>query len=173
MHFCICFCLFVFVHLTPPSPLCALLVSYASAQITTPSISVALITLDHPNHVTRHHLLMMIVIILTRANNLEYDDHDDDICWFGGGQFSGAGFELSNPIICRRPFCGFRQQGRRSIPYFEFSPQMSRMICANIAAAGEGLGYPALQIEGRWSNRWRHHMGTHRVDKSWQRVTKN
>ena len=82
MHFCICICLFVFVHLTPPSPLCALLVSYVSAQITTPSISVALITLDHPNHVTRHRLLMMIVIILTRAktdDNLEYDDHDEDI----------------------------------------------------------------------------------------------
>ena len=72
-------------HLAPPStsPVCTL-VSYVSAQITTPSISVALITLDHPNHVTRHRLLMMIVIILTRAktdDNLVCDDHDDDEIW--------------------------------------------------------------------------------------------
>ena len=38
--------------------------------------------------------------------------------------------ELSNPIIWRRPFCGFPPG---QFPYFEFSPQMGRKICANIA----------------------------------------
>ena len=116
MHFCICFCLFVFVHLTPPSPLCALLVSYVSAQITTPSISVALITLDHPNHVTRHRLLMMIVIILTRANNLEYDDHDD----LEEVNFQEQASNCRTLLSAGDPFAGFANKEGGQFPILNF-----------------------------------------------------
>ena len=90
------------------------------------------------------------------------DDDDDDDMDIGGGQFSEVGSGLSKLIIWRRPFCGFLACSR-SIPYFEFSPQMGRMICANIAE--RQLGLPCCTSDfGRWSNRW-HHMLTHRVDR--------
>ena len=68
-------------------------------------------------------------------NFVTLNDGDDD------KDFEEVNFqELSNPIIWRPPFCGF--VASRSIPYFEFSPQMSRMIRANIGCRSSGLGYP-------------------------------
>ena len=71
------------------------------------------------------------------------DDDDDDHM---GDQESA--WKLAVPPYYRESlFCGLPPTRSRSIPYFEFSPQMSRMIRANIGCRRPGLGYPTPDWE--------------------------
>ena len=74
------------------------------------------------------------------------DDGDDDDDDYMGDQESA--WKQSVPPYYRESlFCGLPPTSSRSIPYFEFSPQMSRMIRANIGCRRPGLGYPTPDWE--------------------------
>ena len=95
--------------------------------------------------------------------NGDDDDDDDDDDDYMGDQES-AWKQAVQPYYRASLFCGLPPTRSRSIPYFEFSPQMSRMIRANIGCRRPGLGYPTPDWVGRWSNRWHCGCGRIRVD---------
>ena len=83
-------------------------------------------------------------------DNEDADDHyngdeDDDDDYLVDQE--SAWKQAVPPYYRASLFCGLPPTRSRSIPYFEFSPQMSRMIRANIGCRRPGLGYPTPDWE--------------------------
>ena len=98
-------------------------------------------------------------VICDDDDNDDHDDSDGDLV------DQELAWKQAVPPYYRESLCCELPPTRsRSIPYFEFSPQMSRMIRANIGCRRPGLGYPTPDWEGRWSNRWHCGCGRIRVD---------
>ena len=82
----------------------------------------------------------MLVALIT---DYKGDDDDDDHM----GDQESAWKQAVPPYYRASLFCGLPPTRSRSIPYFEFSPQMSQMIRANIGCRRPGLGYPTPDWE--------------------------